>query len=151
MTHNITAINEVKLSFHPAIKPTDLDQIKTSKDVYEIFLSNWSKDTISLVMEIKVLFVNRANRVVHIYTNASGGPVESAVGVKLIYLTGIRLVAEGFIIAINRPSGNTEPAKTDQYFLEKLKEGCRFVDLKVLDYLLITPDSYYSMADNGML
>jgi len=31
----------------------------------------------------------------------------------------------------------------------KVKEAAKYIDVKVLDHLIVTPSGYYSFADNG--
>ena len=44
-------------------KLSERPQMKCSSDAYEILLHYWNEDKIELLEEFKVLFLNRANRV----------------------------------------------------------------------------------------
>jgi DNA repair protein RadC len=54
-------------------------------------------------------------------------------------------------VAHNHPSGNTQPSEADIQLTKKLSEGGKFLEITVLDHLIITTEGYYSFADEGML
>jgi len=39
----------------------------------------------------------------------------------------------------------------DQAVTEKCKEAGRFLDLPVMDHIIVTKDSYFSFADEGLI
>ena len=46
---------------------------------------------------------------------------------------------------------NLTPSQADLQLTNKLKEAGKFLDLPVLDHVILTQDSYYSFADEGLL
>jgi len=52
-------------------------------------------------------------------------------------------------LAHNHPSGNKEPSDTDISLTKKIKEAGTVLDIQVLDHLIITSETYYSLADEG--
>jgi DNA repair protein RadC len=59
--------------------------------------------------------------------------------------------ASGLILAHNHPSGNIQPSKPDIDLTAKLKEGGNLLELAVLDHLIVTPQSYFSFANEGLM
>lgn len=59
--------------------------------------------------------------------------------------------AHGIILTHNHPSGNCTPSQADIDLTKKLKAAGRLLDIQVLDHILITSESYYSFADEGLL
>jgi DNA repair protein RadC len=60
-------------------------------------------------------------------------------------------MAEGIIISHNHPSGNTKPSEHDIQITKKIKDICKLFDMKLLDHLILTDETYLSMADDGLM
>lgn len=59
--------------------------------------------------------------------------------------------AHGLIIAHNHPSGRCEPSRADIEATRKLSDLARSLDIKLVDHLIITNTSAYSMRAGGLL
>jgi DNA repair protein RadC len=44
-----------------------------------------------------------------------------------------------------------KPSRADEILTSKIAEGCKLLELKVNDHLILTPESYYSFANEGLL
>jgi DNA repair protein RadC len=55
------------------------------------------------------------------------------------------------IICHNHPSGNLNPSQADKNFTNSLVRDAKEFEISVLDHIIITENSYYSFADNGIL
>lgn len=53
--------------------------------------------------------------------------------------------------AHNLPSGNLKPSLSDEQLTSKIKTAASYHDIRVLDHIIVTPDAYYSFADEGLL
>lgn len=53
--------------------------------------------------------------------------------------------------AHNHPSGNLTPSQADIALTKKIKEGGRLLEIQLLDHLILTSESYYSFADEGLI
>ena len=51
----------------------------------------------------------------------------------------------------NHPSGNLTPSQADIELTRKIKEGGKFLEIQLLDHLIITSEGYYSFADEGLI
>jgi DNA repair protein RadC len=60
-------------------------------------------------------------------------------------------LASGIILIHNHPSGQLKPSRQDIGLTQKLKEGASLFDIKLLDHLIVTDNSYYSFADEGII
>jgi len=49
----------------------------------------------------------------------------------------------------NHPSGNLEASDADFKLTKKIVEIGKVLDLPVLDHIIFTSESYYSLADKG--
>ena len=70
---------------------------------------------------------------------------------KIIFKKALERTASAIILCHNHPSGNLNPSKADIDLTNKLVAFGKYIDMPVLDHLIITHDSYFSFADKGML
>jgi DNA repair protein RadC len=69
----------------------------------------------------------------------------------MIFVTALKGNANSIILAHNHSSGNLNPSQQDISLTKRLKEAGEFLQLPVLDHMIITPDGNYSFADQGLL
>jgi len=55
------------------IKASDRQQIKCSKDAFDIFMGSWDQDSIEHIEEFKLMLLNRSNKVLGISSLSKGG------------------------------------------------------------------------------
>lgn len=141
-------IAEVQVTY----KPTQLvqTQIKCSRDAFKVFQALWDEH-IQYKESMYVLLLNRANRVLGYHLLSQGGTTGTVVDVKVLLQLLIKSNAHGFILAHNHPSCNTKPSTEDLKLTKKVKEASKLLDIQLLDHLIITADSFLSMADEGKI
>ena len=142
-------IEEIKVSYTTNNSPKP--KITSSEDAYNLFLSCWSKQTIELQEEFKVLLLNRANKVLGIYSCSKGGMSSTVVDVKLLFAVVLKGTASAIILAHNHPSGSLIASQADKNLTKKIKEAGKFLEIEVLDHLILTKDNFYSFVDNGLM
>jgi DNA repair protein RadC len=143
-------VAEITLSYN-CILPRNCATIHCSNDAVEVFRCRWDAGKINFVEEFKILLMNRANRVLGIVNISQGGVSGTVADPKLIFAAALKASASCIIAAHNHPSGNLTPSQADIQLTAKLKEAGKFLDLPVLDHVIITQDGYYSFADEGLL
>ncbi|MDD4439635.1 MAG: JAB domain-containing protein, partial [Tissierellia bacterium] len=57
----------------------------------------------------------------------------------------------GIFLFHNHPSGNLRPSPQDTNITKKLREAGRWMDIFVLDHIIVTEDNYFSFADEGII
>ena len=123
-------------------------KITSSRDAYEYF---------SAIMadlpheEMWMITLDNANQVTGSYRIGQGGITGTVVDVRLVLKTVILGNATQFIVAHNHPSGNLNPSDADKSITQKLHEGGKILDIRMLDHLIITSEKYFSFADNGLM
>jgi len=55
------------------------------------------------------------------------------------------------MISHNHPSGATRPSSDDMQLTKQLQTGCKAAGIQLLDHLIITEETYTSLADEGLL
>ncbi|MBP2619121.1 DNA repair protein [Chryseobacterium pennae] len=141
-------VSEIQVSYSPNIIETI---ISTSESSYMLALNNWNLDTIEMCEEAKVLFLNNALKVIGIYNLSKGGISSSVVDIRLILSIALKSISTHIILIHNHPSTSLAPSKADMDITSKLKLACGFLEIKLLDHLIINKESYYSFADEGLL
>lgn len=144
-------IAEIELFYHSQVKTADRPKITSSHDAYQIFRSLWSEDTICLYEQFRILLLDRSNRVLGQTLISSGGTAGTVVDPKLVFVTALKSKSAALILAHNHPSGNLQPSEADIRMTKQLKQAGAWLELPILDHLIITEESYYSMADEGVL
>ena len=134
-----------------ACKASERPLVQSSSDGYKIALHYWNDDKIELLEEFKVLFLSRANRVMQIFNVSQGGITGTVADPRLILAAAVKIAACSMILVHNHPSGSLRPSRADEELTFKIKEAAKYFDIKVLDHLIISSESYYSFADEGLL
>ena len=59
--------------------------------------------------------------------------------------------ATAIVLCHNHPSGNLQPSSADEELTKKIKEAANYLDIKVIDHIIVSEDGFYSFADEGIL
>ena len=95
--------------------------------------------------------LNRANDVVGYYRVSSGGFSGTILDPRVVMTIALNNASSSIILAHNHPSGNLKPSEGDKAITEKIRNACAFFDMKLLDHLIITDESYFAFSENGLL
>lgn len=142
-------IAEIQISYIPNFQADY--KIENSRKSFELMLNDWNENTLQMQEEVKLLLLNRSNKVLGVYCLAKGGISGCIVDVRIILSVALKSLATGIILIHNHPSGNLKPSLDDLKITQKLKESCKLLDIMLLDHLIITKDDYFSFADEGLL
>jgi len=130
------------------------EKISNAVDLHKVFRSIWDVETLALLEQAYVVVFNRANQPVAWSLISQGGASGTVIDAKMVARFVLGTNGTAFAIAHNHPSGNLEPSRSDIELTKKLKEGMGFLDLPMLDHLILSgtnSSAYYSFADQGML
>ena len=126
-------------------------QIKESNQVHEYMAPYFADLTHE---HFYVLLLDRANKVIRSENISKGGVSGTVVDPKMVFKQAIDNLASSVIVCHNHPSGNKKPSEEDKRLTKRLQEGAEYLDLRVLDHLIITDDKdngYLSFADEGLM
>lgn len=98
-----------------------------------------------------VLFLNKANKINHYEIISEGGITGTVADPRIILKKALEHNAVSVILCHNHPSGNLKPSKADEVLTEKIKEASKFLDINVLDHIIVSDEGYFSFADEGIL
>ncbi len=144
-------VSEINVSYRPKFKASERPVISSSQDCYNILSASWDINRMELLEQFKVLFLNRANRVLGIFEVSSGGMAGTVADPKLIFSAALKTCATSIILAHNHPSGNLKPSQADLNLTKKIQTGGMLLDISLLDHLILTSETYLSFADEGLL
>lgn len=142
-------VAEIKVSY--SNKNKEKVKVISSQSVFELVINNWDLGIIEFQEEVKVVLLNRANVVLGIYEMSKGGISGTVVDIRIILAVALKSSASGIILVHNHPSGNLEPSDVDKQITAKLKQACSYLDIALLDHLIISKQDYYSFTDTGIL
>lgn len=144
-------VAEVELTYRNLVKPADRLKVNSVASAYDILISAWDMNKIELVEQFYILLLDRGGYCLGISEIAKGGISACLVDPKIIFATALKAKASGIIMAHNHPSGTLKPSALDEALTLKLAEGGRLLDIEVKDHLIVTPQSYYSFAEYGLM
>lgn len=142
-------VAEIEPIYKSKVKASDRPKVTTSSDAYHLLKQNWDENKIEFVEQFKVLFLNRANKALAIYELSTGGVTGTVADPKLVFAAALKINVCNIILCHNHSSGNVKPSVADEQLTHKIKKAGKYLDLPVIDHLIITNENYYSFADEG--
>jgi DNA repair protein RadC len=131
-----------------ATLPSEKPIVKGSKDI-ATYLQALLRD---LSYEVfAVVFLNRANRINHFEVISEGGITGTIADPRVILKRALQEDAVSLILCHNHPSGSLQPSRADEELTRKIKEAARYLDISILDHIIVSETGYFSFADEGLL
>lgn len=124
------------------------NKIITSKDVFQMMspiLSDLKHE------EFWVIYLNRNNRFISKQKISSGGVAGTVSDPKIIFNMALKELASSIILCHNHPSGNLIASEADIYMTKKIRQAGDFLDIKLLDHIIIAHHQFTSFIDSGLL
>ena len=125
-------------------------KIQNANDSAE-FIKQFYQGDIEIYESFFLLLLNNSNQTIGYAKISQGGVTSTVVDVKIIAKYAVDSLATGIILAHNHPSGNLTPSSADISITNKVKEAMKLFDIAVLDHIILTADSFYSFANNGLM
>ncbi|HEX8061406.1 MAG TPA: DNA repair protein RadC [Cyclobacteriaceae bacterium] len=101
--------------------------------------------------EFWVLFLSRRSKLLLKKQISSGGINSTVVDPRIIFKVAMDEKASSIILAHNHPSGSLNPSQADVDLTNKLVAAGKFLDVQVIDHLILAGKNYCSFADSGLL
>lgn len=141
---------KIRIVYSRKQKNEDRRKITSANDVISILREIWSSQ-IEIREEFIVLLLDRSNRVLGYQLISKGGTTGTVADVKLIFSVALKALASAIIVAHNHPSGNLKPSDADIRLTQKIKAAGNQLDITLLDHIILTKESFYSFAEEGMM
>jgi DNA repair protein RadC len=97
------------------------------------------------------LYLNRAGRIKHFGIISQGGITGTIADPRLIFKKALEEEAVSIILFHNHPSGSLRPSRADEDLTIKIREGGKYLDIKLLDHIIVGDEGHFSFADEGKL
>lgn len=140
----------IQISFIPTI-PFYTNSLCYSQQLADFIRSCYDPNTLQYTESFYCLYLNRANRVLAVAELSKGGMTGTVVDNRTLIALALQCGALSIIISHNHPSSNLSPSKADEQITKAVKEAAALFNIKLLDHIIITADSYLSFADEGLL
>ncbi len=143
---NLFSFNEILVTYNrKQIGPT----VTSSRDAADYLRDAW--DEIDYCESFYVILLSRGNNILGVAKISTGSVGGTVADPKKIFQIALKGNASAIILAHNHPSGNVKPSANDNLVTRKCVESGKFLDLPVLDHVIVTSDGYFSFADEGLM
>lgn len=151
-TQNLFTQNlaEISVSYSHKVRPSEMITITSSQDAYDVFKQAFDEQ-LEYIEYFYMILLSRASKVIGYYQVSKGGLSGTVCDPKCIFQVALKCCACSIIVAHNHPSGNTKPSEMDIRLTKRLKEVGTLLELPLLDHIILTRDTYFSFADEGLL
>ncbi len=123
--------------------------VTSSRSAYEILSPYFVGKNVEIFY---VIFLNQAQKVNAIEQISQGGMTATVADTRVIFRRALEIQGTArIIVAHNHPSGNLKPSDADKQLTSRIKDAGKYIDIQLIDHLIITDNSYFSFADEGYL
>ncbi len=120
----------------------------SSRDVFQHFKSRLSH----LQKECCwVLLLDGKNRLLRLKQVAEGSLTAALAHPREVFRPAVQEASAGIICVHNHPSGDPKPSVEDIELTRRLAETGRVLGIRLLDHVVVSDQSYFSFADQGLL
>lgn len=147
----VNILAELELSYKYKNKKKFFGEVGSSLDAAAFLRSVWNAGNIEYLEEFLILCLNRANKIIGWVKISTGGVSGVIVDPKVVFAAALQSGASAIVLCHNHPSGNLQPSSADINLTHKFKEAGKYLDIEVLDHIILTESGYYSFTDSGML
>lgn len=98
-----------------------------------------------------VIFLDNQHRIIKYMRMFSGTLSHVEVHPREIVREAIKINAAAVILSHNHPSGRAEPSMADKAITERIITSCNYMDIRVLDHLVIGRGECVSFAERGWI
>jgi len=138
-------VQELEVKFKPNRKRSPVD-IFSPDDVHKFLaplIANEPRE------KLIVLSIAPGNGVVGMEVVSQGTSDTALASPREVFKAVILTNADAVIIAHNHPSGKVEPSEADRKIFLSLKQAAEILDIRLLDFVVLSKDKFYSFTREG--
>lgn len=98
-----------------------------------------------------VIGVNKKLTIKTIDLLSLGGMASAPVDMKNLFQLLLERRCTAFILAHNHPDGSIEFSDDDETVTKKVARAAKYLDMQILDHIVVNETSYKSMKETGMM
>ncbi|MGH1387861.1 JAB domain-containing protein [Kordia sp.] len=144
-------VAKIELQYNIEIPKSDRLKITSSRMATDILRRLFQPNSLELQEQFLILFLNNSNEIMGYFPISVGGMTGTVVDVRLVFSAALNCGAVACIASHNHPSGTLKPSAADKAITKKLGRAGEFLDIKLLDHIIVTKESYFSFADESLL
>lgn len=149
---NINNLGEVDVVYRYDSSMENRPYIKDADDALNVLRGLYIEEKLGVQEQFVVVFLNRANQVIGSSNLFLGGLTGTIVDTRIVLAMALKLLASSILISHNHPSGKLQPSEEDKIITSKMKAALEFMDIKLLDHIIISPTfSYVSFVNDGYI
>ena len=146
----LSEVAEISISYLPikSSKP----KITSALDAFVEIIDFYPPELIGLQEQFLVMYLNRANKVLGVYCLSRGGITGTVADTRIILGVALKIAACSIILSHNHPSGSLTPSNADIQITEQIASAAKFMELKVVDHIIVSPSrEFLSFANEGLM
>ncbi len=145
-----TDIPEINVSYSRSERK-HFGKVTSSKDAADFIRDTFHAGEVELQEQFIVLYLSQSNEIIGYYKHSKGAINATIADIRIILAAALKSLAVSMVVAHNHPSGNLKPSRADEQLTAKIKESAATMEIRLLDHVIVTRESYYSFADEGLL
>lgn len=142
------ALATIELYTRKKAKKNSSAKIHSSNDIYSLMQPIMVNQQVE---ELWAIYMNMSSRLVKMKRITVGGISQTLVDIRIVLKEALLCNAVAIAVCHNHPSGNVRPSLADDQLTTKLSNACKTMDIRMLDHVIVTDDSYYSYSDEGRI
>ena len=144
-------VGEIKIRYKPK-KVLNSPTVVSSQETHKVLMEFFKEEIMAIQEQFIVLYLNQANHLIGFYCMSYGGMTGTVADIRMILGVALKTICTQIIVAHNHPSGNLTASSADKELTRKLKEAASFMDIRLLDHLIVVPSGQYlSFSDEGLI
>jgi len=144
-------VPEIKVTYDRSTSKKFQKKMLTSLDAANFLRSTFNDGEIEFQEYFVVLFLNRSLKVIGYYRHSKGGIAGTVVDLRIIMGVALKCCATGLVLAHNHPSGQSEASLQDKILTKQFKDAGKFLDIHIMEHIIVTKENHFSFNDNGLL
>lgn len=121
----------------------------TNSSLSADFIRQFYGDDIHIFESFFLLLLNNNCQTIGFAKISQGGITSTIVDIRLVAHYAVNSLATHVILAHNHPSGVCSPSQQDIQLTKRFQQALQLLEVKILDHIILTGTSFYSLADNG--
>jgi len=98
-----------------------------------------------------IIMLSRANKTIAYAKISQGGVSSTVVDPKIVCKLAVDSLCSGVILVHNHPSGNKDASQPDKDLTKKISQALSYLDIDVIDHIILTEDSFLSFREEGLI
>jgi len=126
------------------------EKINNANDMYT-FAKSIFNDVMNVKERFVAVYLNNAHKITGYYVVGEGTTKSVDVDIKLIVFNAVKTLSNAVILLHNHPSDINTPSEQDKRITQRIISALKFLDVDVLDHIIITNQNYFSFSNDGLI